>query len=108
MNNALIIVCDRKLLVFGQELYQSSAYVIDEVAKAAETDQIDLREALLVLGGEVDGKHPVSREVLQRALEQVGSRWTHYDESEEGSIEKAVKDAARRRQEVFCSFSLVA
>lgn len=108
MNNALIVVCDRKLQVFGQELYQSSAYVIEDVAKAAETDHIDLREALLVLGGEIDGPHPVSREVLQQALAQTSSCWQYYDESEEGSIEKAVKDAARRRQEVFCSFSLVA
>jgi predicted transcriptional regulator with HTH domain len=108
MNNALIIVCDRKLLVYGQELYQSSAYVIEDVAKAAETDQIDLREALLVLGGELDGPHPLNRDVLQQALVRAGSCWQHYDESEEGSIEKAVKDATRRRQEVFCSFSLVA
>ncbi len=108
MNKALIIVCDRKLQVFGQDLYQASAYAIEDVAQAAETDQIDLREALLVLGGELDGPHPVSRELLQQALMRAGSCWAHYDESEEGSIEKAVKDAGRRRLEVFCSFSLVA
>ena len=71
MRDALIIVCDKKVVVFGQELYQASSYLIDDLAKAVGTDQFDVREALLVLGGELDGPHPIGRDAIQGVLQHL-------------------------------------
>lgn len=106
MNDSLIIVCDKTVVVFGQKLYQSSAYAIDDIAKAAHTDHFEIREALLVMGGELEGPHPLNEEVIGSALKAIESRWERYDEDEEQSIEKAAREAVRRKREVFCSFSM--
>lgn len=106
MQDSLIIVCDKKLTLYGCELYQASAYAIYDVARAAETDHLDLRQALLVLGGEMDGPHPLDQHAIRGALERAGGCWRSFGDNEEESIEKAYKEACKRRRDVFCTFSL--
>jgi hypothetical protein len=105
MKPALIVVCDERSEVFGEEVYRASAYEIDDLARAVGTDHIELREALLVMGGEIDGPHPIRPAIIEQALRSMDCGWRVYDEKEEGSIDKLVKEAVRRRHEVFCSFS---
>lgn len=106
MEQSLIVICDEKSLVFGEDIYQSSAYGICDLAEAMETDQFEVREALLAIGGEADGPHLISEGDIRRAIKEVPFYGRYYDGDEEMSIEKAVKEASRGRRDVFCSFSL--
>lgn len=106
MQDVLIVVCDDAPVVFGQRLYQASSYRLDDLARTAGTDPIDLREALLVLGGEMMGRHPLDEQALTQVLRETQSVFRHYDEDERECLEKAVLAAHRSGREVFCSFSL--
>ncbi len=106
MEQSLIVVCDERALVFGEDMYQSSVYGICDLAEAMDADQFEVREALLAIGGESDGPFFITEANIREAILGVPSYGRHYDCDEEESIEKAVKEALRRRQDVFCSFSL--
>lgn len=108
MRDVLIVVCDDTPVVFGQRLFQASSYLLDDVARAAGTDPLDLREALLVMGGEAAGPHPLGERELARVLGETRSVSRHYDEDEQESLEKAVSAANQGGREVYCSFSLFA
>jgi hypothetical protein len=105
MDQSLIVVCDQKSMMFGEDLYRSSVYGICDIAEVMGSDQFEVREALLAIGGEMDWPSFLSEQDIRNAIESAPNYGRHYDCNEEECIEKAVKEMLKVKRDVFCSFS---
>lgn len=106
MEQSLIVICDQKSVVFGEEFYQSSIYGIKDLAEAMDSDEFEVRESLLAIGGEVDSRPFITENDFREALTGAPNYGQYYDADEHECIEKAVRSAMKNRRDVFCSFSL--
>lgn len=106
-SSSLIVVCDNKVSVYGQDMYRTAAYDVDSLAARLEVDAFDIHEGLLVIGGEIDGPHPITEALIAEALPHIESVASVYEESEQKGIDGLVKSLLLQKEPVYCSFSLI-